>query len=150
MCCLMSTRILRGAQMMAYLFVLRARKVLSRDCSCPCRLVKNSFLSSLYDSPCVTWYNTEDLCSCSWLRFSAAHIDTEILPLFLMSVVQVTFQLLFQTTFEVRTSNQCRLRTSSQLTNNVEFRGKLCWKKHLQEHLKAPKSLLCMFPLSSV
>jgi len=27
----MSTRILRGAQMMAYLFVLRVHKVLSRD-----------------------------------------------------------------------------------------------------------------------
>jgi len=52
-----------------------------------------------------------------------------------MSVVQVTFQLLFQTTFEVRTSNQCTLRTSSQLKHNVGFRGKLCWKKHLPEHL---------------
>ena len=41
-----------------------------------------------------------------------------------MSVVQVTFRLMFQTTFEVRASNQRTLRTSSHLTHNIHFRRK--------------------------
>jgi hypothetical protein len=69
--------VMRGAQMMAYLFVLRVHKVLSTTSS-PCRLVKIPSFHLCKIHRCITYTIQKRSCARSCLHFIAAYIDTEI------------------------------------------------------------------------